>query len=148
MLKCLKKRRLETYLANERFGVTLIIMDLGHILRSIIHKKFGLMLRGKGLHKPEFAYDIVRIHSLWIHTDLTEFTSIVDRKAPLLRYIDFKSPPKAGVYITTGQFMNYHTFSNLNSDRCSIFFVCIHIDLKDTSGKKNPLYRSVSLVLL
>ena len=30
------------------------------------------MLRGEGPNKPDFAYDIVRVHSLMIYTDLIE----------------------------------------------------------------------------
>ena len=28
---------------------------------------------GKGPHEPEFAYDIVRIHSLMIYSDIVEY---------------------------------------------------------------------------
>ena len=43
------------------------------------------MLTGKGPHKSESAYDIVRIHSLMIYTDLSEYNIVGDTKAPLLR---------------------------------------------------------------
>ena len=36
------------------------------------------MLRGKGPHKPEFAYDIERIHSLIIDTGLIEYNIVGD----------------------------------------------------------------------
>ena len=40
------------------------------------------MLRGEGPHKPpEFAYDLVRIHSLMIHTNLIEYKVVGDTKA-------------------------------------------------------------------
>ena len=70
------------------------------------------MLRGKGPHKPEFAYDIVRIPSLMIYTDLIEYNISGDTKAPLLRCFPFISKPKSGNIITTGQYMNYQSFMN------------------------------------
>ena len=59
--------------------------DLGHILGSIVGNEFGVMLSGKGPHKPEFDYDIVRIHSLMIYMDLIEYNVVGDTKRPLLR---------------------------------------------------------------
>ena len=70
-------------------------------------------LRGKGPHKAEFAYDIVRIHSLMIYTDLIEYNIVGDTKAPLLRCFLFISKLNSGDFITTGQYMKYQTFSNL-----------------------------------
>ena len=95
------------------------------------------MLRGKGPHKPEFAYDIVRIHSLMIYTDLIEYNIVGDTKAPLLRCFPFNSKLKSGNNITTGQYMNYQTFSNLQfRPVLKNSFHSIHIDLRDTSGEK------------
>ena len=39
-------------------------------------------MRGKGPHEPKFAYDIVRIHSLMIDTDVVEYNIVGDTKAP------------------------------------------------------------------
>ena len=95
------------------------------------------MFRKKGPHKPEFVYDFVLIHSFMIFTDLIEYNIVGDTKAPLLRCFPFISKLKSGNIITTGQYMNYQTFSNLhfrpvlkNSSHS------IHIDLRDTSGEK------------
>ena len=41
------------------------------------------MLRGKGPDKPEYAYDIVRIHSLMIYMELIEYSIVGDTKVPL-----------------------------------------------------------------
>ena len=71
------------------------------------------MLRGKGPHKLEFAYDIVRIQSLMIYTDLIEYNIVGDTKTPLLLCFPLISKLKSGDIITTGQYMNYQTFSNL-----------------------------------
>ena len=96
------------------------------------------MLRGKRPHKPEFAY-IVRIHFLMIYTDRIEYNIVGDTKTPLLRCFPFISKRKAGDIITTGQYMNYQTFSNLQfRPLLKNSFYSIHIDLRDTSGKKIP----------
>ena len=97
------------------------------------------MLRGKGPHLPEFAHDIVRIHSLMIYTDLIEYNIVGDTKAPLLSCFPFTSKLKSGDIITTGQYMNYQTFSNLPfRPLLKNSFHSIHIDLGDTSGEKIP----------
>ena len=95
------------------------------------------MLRGERPHKPEFAYDIVRIHSPIIYTDLIEYNIVGDTKAPLLRCFPSISKRKSGDIITTGQYMNYQTFSNLQfRPLLKNFFHSIHIDLRDTNGEK------------
>ena len=78
----------------------------------------GKLMRGKGPHKPTFAYNIVRIHSLIIYTDIVEYNIVGDTKAPLLRCVPFISKLKSGDKITTGQYMNYQTFSNLQFTHC------------------------------
>ena len=80
-----KTQEVENYLANEASGLAFFSTDLGHIFGSNVGNEFGVMLRGKGPHKPEFAYDIIRIHSLMIYTDLIEYNIFGDTKAPLLR---------------------------------------------------------------
>ena len=57
----------EICLANERSGLAFSIKDLGHIFGTNVSIEFGVMLKGKGPHKPDFADDIVRIHSHYIH---------------------------------------------------------------------------------
>ena len=106
------------------------------------------MLRVKGPHKPEFAYDIVRIYSLKIYTNLIEYNIVGDTKAPLLRCFPFISKLKSRDIITTGQYMNYQTFSNLQfRPLLKNFFHSIHIDLRDTSGEK-ILFVSVGITRL
>ena len=67
---------------------------------------------GRRPYEPTFAYDIVRIHSLKICT-FVEYNFVGDTKALLLRFFPFLSQLKSGDIITTGQYMNYQTFSNL-----------------------------------
>ena len=134
-----KTQKLEIYLANEASGLAFFSADLGHIFGSNVGNEFGVMLRGKGPHKPEFAYDIVRLHSLMIYTDLIEYNIVGDTKALLLRCFLFISKLKSGDIITTGQYMNYQPSSNLQfTPLLKNSFHSIHIDLKDTSGEKIP----------
>ena len=143
-----RTQEIAIYLANKRSGIAFFSTDLGYFFESNVGNEFGIMFRGKGPHKPEIAYDIVRIHSLMIYTDLIEYIIVGETKAPLLRCYLFIAKLKAGDNITTGQYMNYQTFSNLQfRPLLKIFFRSIHINLRDTSGEKNPLYVSVSLVL-
>ena len=130
-----KTQKVEIYPANEASGLAFFSTDLGHIFGSNVGNEVGVMLRGKRPHKPEFAYDIVRIHSLMIYTDLIEYNIVGHTKTPLLRCFPFIWKLKSGDIITTGQYMNYQTFSNLQfRPLLKNFFHSIHIDLRDTSG--------------
>ena len=53
-------------------------------LESMFAGNWGVMLRVKGPHKPELAYDIVRKNSLMIYTDLNEYKIVVDKKVASL----------------------------------------------------------------
>ena len=86
-----KSQKVEICLANEASGLAFFSTDLGNIFGSKVGNEFGVMLRGKGPHKPDFAYDIVRIHSLMIYTDLIEYKIVRDTKAPLLRCFPYIS---------------------------------------------------------
>ena len=44
------------------------------------------MLRRNGHHKPEFAYDIVRIDFLLIYLVLIEYNAVGDTKSFVIRY--------------------------------------------------------------
>ena len=105
-------------------------------------------MKGKGPHEPHFAHDTVRIQSLMIYSDLVEYNIVRDTKVLLLRCFPFISKLKGGDIITTGQYMNYQTFSNLQfRPLLKNSFHSIHIDLRDTSGEKYPLCVFVSLGL-
>ena len=47
--------KVEIYLANEGSGPAFLSTDLGHIFGCNVGNELGVMLRGKGPHKPEFA---------------------------------------------------------------------------------------------
>ena len=109
-----RTQKIEIYLANEKFDLVFFSTDLRHIFGNKVDKEFGLMLRGKGAHKPEFAHDIVRIHSLMIFTDLIEYNIVGIAKYSLLRWFFFILELKSGDNITTGQYMNYQTLIGCN----------------------------------
>ena len=102
-----RTQKIEICLANKRSVLAFFSTDLGHIFGSNVGNEFGVMLRGKRPHKPEFAYDIVRIHSLMIYTDPIEYNINGDTKVPLLRCFRIFSKLKSGDILTTGQYMNY-----------------------------------------
>ena len=126
-------------LANDTSGLAFCSTDLGHIFGNNVGNEFGVLMIRKGPHEPEFAYDIVRIHSLMIYSVLVEYNLVGDTKASLLRCFRFISKLKGGDIITTGQYMKYQTFSNLQfRPLLKSSFHSIHIDLRDTSGEKIP----------
>ena len=50
-----RTQKVEIYLANEGSGLAFFSTGLGHIFESNVGNEFGVMLRGKRPHKPEFA---------------------------------------------------------------------------------------------
>ena len=84
-----KTQKVEIYLANEASSIAFFTTDLGHIFGSNVGNDLGLMLRGKGPHKPDFAYDIVRTHSLMIYMDLIENNIVGDTRAPIAALLSF-----------------------------------------------------------
>ena len=89
-------------LADERSGLVFFNTDLGHVFGSNFGNEFGVMLKGKGPPEPEFAYDIVRVHSFMIYTDLIGYNIVGDTKAPLLRCFRLISKLKATNVKNTG----------------------------------------------
>ena len=49
-------------LANDTSGLAFCSIDLGRIFGNNVGNEFGVLMKRKGPHEPEFAYDIVRIH--------------------------------------------------------------------------------------
>ena len=132
-------QKVKVFLANEESSLAMFSTDWGHKFGGYVRNDFGKLMCGKGSHEPTFAYDIVRIHSLMIYTDIAEYHFVGDTKAPLLRCFPFISKLKSGDIITTGQYMNYQTFINLQFRRLlKNSFQSILIDLRDPSGEKIP----------
>ena len=137
-------------LANDSSGLAFYSTDLGHTFGNNVGNEFAVLMIGKGPHEPEFAYDIVRIHLLMIYSDIVEYNIAGDTKAPLLRRFPFISKLKGGDIITTGQYMNYQTFSNLQfRPLLKNSFHSIHIDVRDASGEKVPfVYVGITRLVL
>ena len=135
-------------LANDSCGLAFCSTDLGHFFGNNVGNHFGVLMKGKSPHEPQFAYGIVRIHSLMIYSDLVEYNTVGDTKAPLLRCFPSISKLKGGDIIVTGQYMNFQTFSNLQfRPLLKNSFHSIHINLRYTSGEKKP-FVSVSITRL
>ena len=98
-----KTQKVVILLANDSSGIAFCSTDLGHIFGNNVGNEFGVLMIGKGPHEPEFAYDIVRIHSLMIYSNLVEYSIVGDTKTPLLRCFPLISKLKGGDIITTGQ---------------------------------------------
>ena len=134
-----KTQNVVILLANDTSGLAFCSTDLGHIFGNNVGNEFGVLMIGKGPHEPKFAYEIVRILSLMIYSNLVEYSIVGDTKAPLLRCFPFISKLKGGDIITNGQYMNYPTCSNLQfRPLLKNSFHSIHIDLRDKSGGKIP----------
>ena len=101
-----RTQKVVVMLANDTSGLAFCSTDLGHIFGNNVGSEFGVMMIGKGPHEPDFAYDIVRVLSLMIYSDLVEYNIVGDTKAPLLRCFPFISKLKGGDIITTGLWMN------------------------------------------
>ena len=133
-------QKVKVYLANEESSLAISSTDRGHVFGVDLRNDMGILMNGKSPDEPTFAYDIVRIHSLMIHTDIVKYNIVGDTKAPLLRCFPFISKLKSVDIKATGQYMNYQTFSNLQFRRLlKNSFHSIHIDLRDTSGEKIPI---------
>ena len=134
-----RSQKVVIILANDTSRLAFCSTELGHIFGNNVGNEFGVLMIGKWPHEPEFAYDIVRIHSLMIYSSLVEYNIVGHTKTPLLRCFPFISKLKGGEIITTGQYMNYQTFSKLQfRPLLKNSFHSIHIDLRDPSGEKKP----------
>ena len=114
--------------------------DLSHIFGCDLEQnQTGVIMKGKGPHYPQNSYDTIRIHSLMIYSDIIKYNIVGDTKNPLLRCIPFVSKVKSGDIISTGQYINYQSFTNLQFKKLlKNCFHCIKIELKDTTGEKIP----------
>ena len=106
-------QKVKLYLAKEESSLAIFSTDVGHKFGGDVRNDLGILMCGKGPHEPTFAYDFVRIHSLMIYTDIVEYNTVGDTKAPLFQCFPFISKLKSGDIKTTGQYMKYQTFSNL-----------------------------------
>ena len=89
-------------LVDDESSLVISSMDLGHVFGGAFRNDWGILMLGRGPHKPLFAHDIFRIHSLMIYTDIVEYNIVGYTKAPLLRWFPFISKLKSPDLITTG----------------------------------------------
>ena len=108
-----RSQKVVIMLANDTSGIAFCSTDWGYIFGNNVGNQDAVLMKGKSPHEPQFAYDIVRIHSLMIYSDLVKYNIVGDTKAPLLRCFPFISKLEGGGIIKTGQYMKYKTFSNL-----------------------------------
>ena len=101
-----RTQKVLTLLANDTSSLAFCSTDLGHVFGNNVGNQFGVLMKRKSPHEPQFDYDIVRIHSLMIYSNLVEYSIVGDTKAPLLRCFPFISKLKGGDIITTGQYKN------------------------------------------
>ena len=134
-----RSQKVVIILAKDTSGLAFCSTDLGHIFGNNVGKQLGVLMKRKCPREPQFAYDIVRIHSLMIYSDLVEYSIVGDTRARLLKCFAVISKLKGGDIIRIAQYMNYRTFSNLQFRLLlKNYFDSIHIDLRDTSGEKIP----------
>ena len=134
---CRRTQKVVTVLANDFSGLAFCSTDLGHLFANNVGNEFGVLMIGNVLMKPSLPTTL--FVSLMIYIDLVEYNIVGDTKSPLLRCFPFISKLKGGDIITTGQYMNYQTFSSLQfRPLLKNSFHGIHIDLRDTSGEKIP----------
>ena len=86
------------YLAKEESSLAIFSTDLGNIFGVHVRNNLGILMCGKGPHEPIFAYDIVRIHSLMIYTDILEYNIVGDTKAPLVCCLLLSIPIQAQIW--------------------------------------------------
>ena len=57
--------------------------DLSHIfVCDLEQNQTGIIMKGKSPHYPQYSYDIIRIHSLMIYSDIIEYNIVGDTKLP------------------------------------------------------------------
>ena len=88
-------QKVKVYLANEELSLAIFSTDLEHFLGRDVRNDSGIFLCGKGPHETTFAYDIFRIHSLMIYTDILEYNIVGATKA--LCSVAFHSYPSSNL---------------------------------------------------
>ena len=77
-----RKQKVVIMVANDISRLAFCSTDLGHIFGYNMGNQVGVLMKRKGPHEPKIAYDIVRIHSLMIYSDLVEYNIVGDAKLP------------------------------------------------------------------
>ena len=132
-------QQIAIHLPEDQSVLIIQIADLSHVFGyDLEQNQTGVIMKGKGLHYPQYSYDIIKTHSLMIYSDIMEYKIVGDTKTPLLRCIPFISKVKNGDIISRGQYMTYQSFTNLQFKKfLKNSFHSIKIDIRDTTGEKN-----------
>ena len=115
-------------------------VDLSHTFGCDLEQnQTGVIMKRKGPHYPQYSYDIMKIDSLMIYSDIIEYNIVGDTKTFLLCCIPFISKEKNGDRISKGQYMNYQSFTILQFKKLlKNSFHSIKIELRDNTGEKIP----------
>ena len=130
-----------------RIWISFSSIDLEHFFESFVGSKFGATLRVKEPQKPEVACNIIRIHSCIIYTDVIEYKIVGNTMTFLLRCSPFIWKPEFGDFSTTGEYMNYQTFGNLQFRPLLKNSVLFTLTWEIPAMKTYILYLLISLVL-
>ena len=76
-------------------------------------KKPGFIMSGKEPHFPQNSHDIIIVFSLMKYSDITKYNKVGDSETPLLRCFSFLSKIKIDDIISTGQYINSRSYTNL-----------------------------------
>ena len=119
ILHCTKKLLMESYFCCE-----------------LEENPTGILKKRKGPHDPQYSYDIIKVPFLMVYSNFIIYKLVGDTKTALLRCIPFISK-KNGDIITTGQYMNYQSFTILQFKKfLKNSFHSITTELSETTGEK------------
>ena len=68
-----RTQKIASSIVNDESSLVISSIELGYIFGGDVRNDRAISMLGKGPHKPLFAYDIVRIHSLLIYTDIVGY---------------------------------------------------------------------------
>ena len=80
-------QRISLSFPNENSLLVIFSTNLCHVFgcEEAVYE-MGVFMSGAGPHFPKFPYDIVRIHTLMIYSDIVEYNIVDDTKATLFRF--------------------------------------------------------------
>ena len=89
-------QKVKVHLPNEESILAIFSTDFGLMFGGDVRNDSGLLMRGKEPHEPSFAYDIARIHSLMIYTDIVESGILLETQRHLCS-VAFHSYPSSNL---------------------------------------------------
>ena len=139
-LNCLEERK--------KIRFTLQMKDLvfseevGHIFGSNVGNEFREIMRGKGPHNPEFAYDICCIHSWFKRTRLSTI-SLATRKARCsVAFVLFQSSKVETLYLRDSTWTIRFLVTHNSNKYWKILFIVFTMTWKTPAVKNTPcIYR-------